>query len=153
MSIAARDHATMEEEDYLQNTPEQLNLMVLRAQCAEVRIGEHNSVPWPWALFPAYSTTYRRRNERQGAPLNLARSVCGQAEEAPSGEYEEELLLINASLKAELQESEDSAHSLRLQLRRLHASRDQQLEAIDQEVGRCSPAHACPAQDTGVPRT
>jgi len=30
-------------------------------------------------------------------------SLPGQAEEAPSGEYEEELLLINASLKAELQ--------------------------------------------------
>ncbi|KAJ1486092.1 hypothetical protein T484DRAFT_1891339 [Baffinella frigidus] len=101
MSVAARDKAAEEEEDYLQNTPEQLVLMVLRAQVAEVRI-----------------------------------------EDAPSGEYEEELLLINVSLKAELQESEDSAHNLRLQLRRLHASRAQQLEAIDQEMARFSAEEA-----------
>ena len=54
--------------------------------------------------------------------------------EEPDAQLEEELLLINASLKTEIQEAEDMAHGLRMHLRRLTSRRDQLLQALEQEV-------------------
>ena len=54
--------------------------------------------------------------------------------EEPDAQLEEELLLINASLKTEIQEAEDMAHDLRMHLRRLNSRRDQLLQALEQEV-------------------